>query len=398
MTQSVGDKAQFPAKVWRRHTDPPGLWLGVVIGSVILHLIALGILVRYYSLKISLRQPNQNSIPVEFVEIPQQGRPQKPASKPISITVKRSAPQPTVREQKLTAEPVTRTQPRIIEDTNAIALERAKPTSRQNNQSPVVAPQPTPTPTQTFTPEPTPTQTFTPEPQPTQTFTPEPQPTQTFTPEPTPTQTFTPEPTPTQTFTPEPTPTGNYNPAQPGGSISTGNPTPLPTLPGNYNPRQPGDRITTGNSTPLPTISPTVDPNQPPITQTGRGLIANWVPIPEEDQRQAIGRDLTDILPQLIPSSNPQEFLPIPLDEFKIEPRKFFAVLVIDSEGNFQLARILPKGISVAEIQKYQPVVQKIFAAQNLKFSPGTNKDGSKPPLSNLVVEINIEYVDERRN
>ncbi|NDJ20469.1 hypothetical protein GS682_02180 [Nostoc sp. B(2019)] len=99
MTPSVADKTPIPAKVWRRHTDPPGLWIAVVIGSVSLHLLAFW-LIRSSQFSRLWEQQNKATIPIEIVEISSQTKPRtrKVASKPKPVS-----PKPPSTSQKLRA-------------------------------------------------------------------------------------------------------------------------------------------------------------------------------------------------------------------------------------------------------------------------------------------------------
>ncbi|MBW4670699.1 MAG: hypothetical protein KME60_25580 [Cyanomargarita calcarea GSE-NOS-MK-12-04C] len=121
MAHSLGDKTQEYAKVWRRHTDPPGLWFAIAIVSVALHLLLFW-LMRSYSF--SLSRQNQSPIPLEIIEIsPRRQSRAKPKPKtrttvlaqPVTPNVtstrqkSRVAPLPKQLPQKnLTAKPALR--------------------------------------------------------------------------------------------------------------------------------------------------------------------------------------------------------------------------------------------------------------------------------------------------
>ncbi|XHR83971.1 MAG: hypothetical protein ACFKPT_06485 [Gloeotrichia echinulata GP01] len=134
MTSSLADKTSIPAKVCRRHTDPPSLWLVVVIGSVSLHLLAFW-LINSYKLSLLWRQESQANIPVEVIEVSQKKKsPAKPIAKvksvpdqpkpvtpkPLATTQKLQTANlstPVVPRDKLTAKPVS-----IIPDENKISI------------------------------------------------------------------------------------------------------------------------------------------------------------------------------------------------------------------------------------------------------------------------------------
>ncbi|MEH2163002.1 MAG: hypothetical protein V7K38_18740 [Nostoc sp.] len=140
MTPSVADKTPIPTKVWRRHTDPPGLWISVVIGSVSLHLLAFW-LMRSSQFSRLWHQPNQTTIPIEVVEIYSETKPKtrKVASEPKPVSPKESSriqkvqpvklPKQVVLKDKLTAKPALSGQ-----DRSAIALTNNKNASAQQLQ------------------------------------------------------------------------------------------------------------------------------------------------------------------------------------------------------------------------------------------------------------------------
>jgi len=68
MTQATSDKTQLGNQTWRRHTDPPGLWIFVVIVSVTLHLLGIW-LIRFSGSIFSLQQDSASVIPIDFVEV-----------------------------------------------------------------------------------------------------------------------------------------------------------------------------------------------------------------------------------------------------------------------------------------------------------------------------------------
>ncbi|MFN6462022.1 MAG: hypothetical protein RMZ41_009260 [Nostoc sp. DedVER02] len=141
MTPSVADKTPIPTKVWRRHTDPPGLWISVVIGSVSLHLLAFW-LMRSSQFSRLWHQPNQATIPIEVVEIYSEAKPRtrKVASEPKPVSPKESStirkvqavklPKQVVPEDKLTAKPALSGQDRsaiaLTNNKNAIAQQRQR--------------------------------------------------------------------------------------------------------------------------------------------------------------------------------------------------------------------------------------------------------------------------------
>jgi hypothetical protein len=123
MAHFLGDKTQEYAKVWRRHTDPPGLWFAIAIVSVALHLLLFW-LMRSYSF--SLSRQNQSAIPLEIIEIsPQRQLTAKPKPKIITKVLPKPVRQKSrvavlpkqVLQRKITAKPALKN-----EDRNALAF------------------------------------------------------------------------------------------------------------------------------------------------------------------------------------------------------------------------------------------------------------------------------------
>ncbi|HEY9799818.1 MAG TPA: hypothetical protein V6D25_05610 [Leptolyngbyaceae cyanobacterium] len=227
MTTSVADKTPTPAKVWRRHNDPPGLWFGVALGSASLHLLAFWLIRTSDAVGLWFPQENQTAVSIELIDVPPQSN---STDKPATLQPQQSAPTTT------TAPPTSTNQDAEIINPD----EQSQPENNSNiaQSPPEVVPQAesTPTPTATTQPEPTPTVTTEPEPAPT----PEPTPTVTTEPAPTP----TPEPTPIVTTEPEPTPT------------------PTPTVPVSELPWKRREEIELGQGQQLPSDIPPVTPEQ----------------------------------------------------------------------------------------------------------------------------------------
>ncbi|MBD2353516.1 hypothetical protein H6G41_02575 [Tolypothrix sp. FACHB-123] len=139
MTPSVADQTSTLAKDWRRHTDPPGLWVAVVIGSLSLHLIAFW-LIRSYQSSLLRRQQSQAAIPIDFVEIaPQPKSPVKPRAKvqPTTSLPKSVSSKPLSTNQKLQPknlpQPVVTTKPNSTntEEKNAVAIAQQQQRQRE---------------------------------------------------------------------------------------------------------------------------------------------------------------------------------------------------------------------------------------------------------------------------
>ena len=74
MTRSVADKTPIADHVWRRHTDPPSLWVAVAISSVSLHLLAFWLIRSFHVVGLGFSQQEQADIPIELVEISPQAK------------------------------------------------------------------------------------------------------------------------------------------------------------------------------------------------------------------------------------------------------------------------------------------------------------------------------------
>ncbi|WGV26283.1 hypothetical protein [Halotia branconii] len=92
MTTSVADKTPISDKTWRRHTDPPSLWIVVAISSVSLHLLAFWFIRSSNIFRPWFPQQSQAVVPIEFVEISSQAKPK--------LTVKKVTPKPSKASQQ----------------------------------------------------------------------------------------------------------------------------------------------------------------------------------------------------------------------------------------------------------------------------------------------------------
>ncbi|MBD0389118.1 MAG: hypothetical protein ICV54_22105, partial [Nostoc sp. C3-bin3] len=179
MTPSIADKTPIPAKVWRRHTDPPGLWISVVIGSVCLHLLAFWLMRSSNAFSLWFPQQSQSAVPIELIDITptKKSTARKVSPKPLSST-KKSVPARLSQTARTT--PKNQDLGAINSADNLQPKSRiyaSKPSSQPSRQQRVSTP--TPTTTTTATPKPTPTPTSTPTPIPKSTPTATPIPTST---------------------------------------------------------------------------------------------------------------------------------------------------------------------------------------------------------------------------
>jgi hypothetical protein len=430
MTTSVADKTPIPAKVWRRHNDPPGLWFGVALGSASLHLLAFWLIRSSNAVRLWFPQENQSVVPIELIEVaPQTNSTDKPASRQTQPVP------PTATNQD-------------GEIVNSSEQSQPKTNSNIAQSQPEVIPQAEPTPTPTTEPEPTPTPTTEPEPTPTSTTEPEPTPTSTTEPEPAPTPTVpigelpwerreeielgqgkplpadippvTPEQVQESPSVEEQTPRGSEDtpetstgdtanaPSEDNSSNLNGENASTPptettdTPPVNNSPNSSTDtaKIPTEQYTPSPTETPantSTENNSSNSTTRGAmssdkplSVYATLSPLGESEARQ-LANDLPEVLIQYEGSSEKtvdSSYLP---GDSTIKPAQLLASLVIDKDGNFQQAIILniePTSLQ-ADKGAYEQLVADLF--RNEKFTPAHNRDGTKPDVSNFFIRVRIE-------
>ncbi|MEA5627056.1 hypothetical protein [Nostoc sp. UHCC 0251] len=401
MTPSVADKTPISAKVWRRHTDPPGLWISVVIGSVSLHLLAFWLMRSSNAFSLWFPQQSQSAVPIELIDI-------APKTKLITkskTTAKTVSPKPLSSTQKFVparSPQTARTTPRnqdfgAINSADNLQQKSRIYASQPNRQQRVPTPTPTTTPTATPTPTPTPKSTPTvpvgnlpwnrrqeiklgkgtllptgipsnpPVSEAENRETPR-----------TSTQKTSPTPTtPTQETPPTPT--------RPTPTTSTQETPPTPT--------RPTPTTSTQETPPTPT-RPT------PATPSEGASVAIVAPILRDEVSKLIqsGRLRQDALPDVIASyrgSNTKQldssFLP---RDSEVKPAQILASLIIDHNGNFQQAVVIEIEPATLQSEKstYERVLNDVFQTEN--FLAAHNNDGTKPDLSNLFVRIKIQPVN----
>jgi hypothetical protein len=422
MTQSVTDETPIPDTSWRRHTDPPSLWIAVTTISLTVHLLFFWLL-RSYSYNLLSRQNSSNPIPVEFVEISSQ--PKAPSkAKPVLFKKPSAISSPKLATQgNLTPKSTS-----SVEDSNTIAFTnptspktsqpQVKKTTQQSLKKQVTEqkqPQPNPTPiaTSQATPQPEPFIAKTPEPplQPTPEDTPQAQ-----QPQPTPEQTQSElplQPTPEQTQpepplqptpeaqqpqpTPEPTTLadnldtqnqanqqelGEQNQAlnpqnnttdstSPDSSHQTGEQAKLPngftgsltTLAG-----LPDEQVE--QKTPSPDFTRLVIPEQSPLDEPKvGGLVALW-----DIERDKLKRDIPENLAQPQDNSKRKELnIVLPDTAGDFQPIDFLVWLTIDQEGNLIPPIVVDREIPLPQRSEYEKYANEIFQGQ--KFVPASDKD-----------------------
>ncbi|MBD2253788.1 hypothetical protein [Nostoc parmelioides] len=418
MTTSVADKTPTPAKVWRRHNDPPGLWFAVAIGSASLHLLAFWLIRSSSAVGLWFPQPDQSVVPIDLIEVTPQTT---STDKPVSLQPQQSVPNTTTAKLPQTS---TNQDAEIVNsgeqsqsENNNVAQSQVE-VFPQSESTPTTEPEPTPTPT--TEPEPTPTQTTEPEPIPTQTTKPEPTPASTVPvgelpwnrreeielgqgkPLPSDIPPVTPEQVQESETVEDKTPRDEEDTPE----TSSGETTNIPTEDNSANPNSEtantpsGDnsptptgetaKIPTEQYTPTPTEEPANTPTEDNANSTARGAIATLVPLAESEARQLVN-DLPEVLSAYQGSSSKtvdSSYLP---GDSPIKPAQLLASLVIDKNGNVQQAIVIE--IEPASLQSekslYEQLVGDLF--KNESFTPGHNRDGTKPDFSNFFVRVTIE-------
>ncbi|MDZ8222974.1 hypothetical protein [Nostoc sp. ChiVER01] len=409
MPPSVADKSPIPTKVWRRHSDPPALWISVVIGSVSLHLLAFWLMRSSNAFSLWFPQQSQSAVPIELIDI-------APKSKSTAKTVSAKPASATQKSVPARSPQTARTTPR---DQNFGAI---NPADNPQQKKQTYASQPN---SQPFRQQRVATATLTPKS----------------------TSTPTPTPIPIPKSIPKPTPTvpvGNlpWNRRQ---EIKLGKGTLLPTgVPSNSSGSEAENRKTPPTSTQKTPVTPTKEtPRAPtqetPVTPTGEtprtstqetpatptgetprapvptqetpatptqetprtpaqgASVAIVAPLLRDEVSSLIqsGRLRQDALPDVIAlykGSNTKEldssFL---IQNSGLEPAQLLASLIIDNNGNFQQAVVLEIEPATLQSEKstYQQVLSEVFKTEN--FIAAHNNDGTKPELSNLYVRINIQ-------
>jgi hypothetical protein len=387
MTKSVTEQKATSSPIYRRHSDPPGLWIAVFTGSVAIHLLAFWML-RLYSYQLSLRQQqnSSNNIPIEIIEI----SPTESAKAQSQAKVKPASPQSS---SLLTNEDAIA----LIDQKTAIASKPNSSLRQQPSAKPTVAQQ----------------QTATAKPQPTT------QPESTPTPESPANQqpdTIPPTPPPDNTDTSTSESENPIPDEQNQALLPNTNPTtpPKDSFPSTNEqlesqlPEQPNANISLGKSTPLPTIDPSLQP--PPQlptdeTQTSGGLVATWDAFSRDEMIDLIrkGVVIQDVPPDIVAQPLGDNTKELPVSFISSEPDldnvDLVASLAIDEKGKLiardangnpgvEIIDMTPEELATKKT-KYQQLLIDVF--QNVSFSPGRNQDVSQPLQSNLFVRVKIE-------
>ncbi|BAZ68457.1 MAG: hypothetical protein KME28_25265 [Pelatocladus maniniholoensis HA4357-MV3] len=422
MTKSVANQKPIPSQTNRRHSDPPGLWIAVITGSVAIHLVAFWIL-RSYSYQLSLiRQQNStnSAIPIEIIEVSPTGR----SKVQTQAKAKPGSPQSSSNTQKSVA----------VTDEDAIALIDKKTAIASNPNSSLPPQQPSDKPTvnqqQTAKPQlttqPKSTPSIPPTPKPESSAVPQPDITpatpsfQTQQPEITPAtpqpDTIPPTPPPDQTDIPtskseNPIPDEQNQALSPDINATT---PPTDTSPSTNSPinsqfpKQPDTNISLGKSTSLPTLNPSIQPPpslSPDETQSDGGLVATWNAFSRDEMIDLLQKGMVrqDVPPDILAQPVGENTKELPVSFISSEPDldnvDLLVSLAIDQNGKLitrdangnpavDIIDMTPEELKVKKT-KYQQLLIDLF--QNVSFNPARNQDGSKPSQSNLVVRVKIE-------
>jgi len=351
---------------FRRHIDPPGLWIMVSIGSLSLHLLVFWLVGSSNNFKPWFPQSNQSSVPIDLIEIPSQ-----PKSK--------IKPQPTTTKIKTQSyfSPLPKSLPVKLEnqDDDQITSDTNLP-QQDKVQKPEVQ-----------KPEVQKPQVQKPEVQKPQVQKPQVQKPQVQKPQ------VQKSPVRQQ-----------FYPTKPIAEVT-------PIIPESELPWNSRQEIKLGKEEPLPqdiptdfptpTAKPSTNPNlEPSPTVTGEGAIATINPIHREQvseliQQRTLSPDgLPDVLAEYKGSPEKElEISVLPTDK-DLKPANILASLIIDDNGKFQQAKIINIEPIVLPSQKniYEQALNQIFAEES--FLAAYNQDGSKPQLSNLYIRLQIKTIN----
>ncbi|MBE9205235.1 hypothetical protein IQ244_01545 [Nostoc sp. LEGE 06077] len=385
MTTPVADKTPIPPKIWRRHSDPPSLWIFVTVSSVSLHLLVFWLMRSSNVFGLWFPQQSQAIVPIELVEISPTAKSKLPAT-----TV---SPKPNISSQQTVARTVPETAKNlpIKQDSGTSILNQQKVVSPKSTKPLVKKPvsQSKPkaqtTPKTSFTPgltKSTPTPKLKP-----------------IVPignlpwnrrqrivlgkgEPLPSSIPLEQPTNSTTKTDNNprTPTGNLSPG------STDNPSNTPPQRNPNTSPNPTDK-----TSPIPTRNtPQTPTDKNTSTSEQAGSTVTIVPLTDLEMRQ-LSKDLPDVLAQYQGSGIKTLAANSLNGEIGLAPGQILASFVIDKNGNFQQAIVIEIEPSSLQSERniYQQAINELF--RNEKFTSAYNQDGSKPDLSNIFVRITIQ-------
>ena len=384
MTKSVADKTPISATL-RRHVDPPGMWVSILLCSAMLHASAFLIL---RSLNFDSFKPKRlsSSIPIEIVQLPKRQtrttriiarqQPQTPrrlASKPVVVKPQATTPQPPppavqpqlvkpVIPETQQRDTIAFTNPSITKKTPIPKIQpsikpkieqKTSPKSQVNNQTQQRQQQIAQQQRQQELKEQQRQQRISQQQQRQQEL--EEQQRQ---------QRIAQEERRNASGGEKLSPPPNVNKTSPGGGTKI----------------NPGENISLGEGKALPGV--------------GEFLTATSSVPSKDEQEQALKVTLNGTYARLI--GNNKKSLRSLDRELITQPINCPVWLFIDDNGNisepqsgFRGIQVIPKGITEPQRVLCQKYAQEYF--KDAKFEPAIDKDGKKPPISQLLVNITIQ-------
>jgi hypothetical protein len=202
----------------RRHSDPPALWITVILSSVVFHLFAVGMLRLLLMGRLYGLQSGTTLVPVDVVSIdPNVTLSTQPTQTPGSVAI--TKPTPISTPTKRTSNRLPERQPSSISTSSSTRANSREVLAKQNlSQRGEVQPSPRqfPSPNPSVKPSPNPSASPSPKPSPNPSASPSPNPS------PNPSASPSPNPSPNPSASPSPNPSPNPSPIPPP------NPSPIP--------------------------------------------------------------------------------------------------------------------------------------------------------------------------
>ncbi|MDH6101204.1 hypothetical protein NWP18_01630 [Chrysosporum ovalisporum ANA283AFssAo] len=371
MTSSVRDKTAILAHERRRHTDSPSLWIFAAITSVSLHLLLFFWFMRSSNgFKPWFPQQGETVVPIELIEISPIETSAETVSPKSSISAQES---PSTSAPEIAAPTTSSNEDTEAINSDASLLSESELKSESTTESKVK-------PSQLSKSE--------------------------------------------GEGKVETSQANTQNLLEKTVSTPAFQPKPTPTIAADDLPWNRREEVVLEQGQPLPTDLPSIPSELPKVSEIEQGKIADTAeeiePTPSEKiadnpgkkglrvtftpfnkteiaQLVEEGRLTPDGLPDVLAihkGSNTKNLdSSYIFSDSQFEPVKLLASLVIDHNGNLEEAVVLEiEPVSLPSKKSlYEQIVNDIF--KNDRFLPAQNKDGTKPELSNLFLQITIEPV-----
>ncbi|MDH6057014.1 hypothetical protein [Umezakia ovalisporum] len=371
MTSSVRDKTAILAHERRRHTDSPSLWIFAAITSVSLHLLLFFWFMRSSNgFKPWFPQQGETGVPIELIEISPIETSAETVSPKSSISAQES---PSTSAPEIAAPTTSSNEDTEAINSDASLLSESELKSESTTESKVK-------PSQLSKSE--------------------------------------------GEGKVETSQANTQNLLEKTVSTPAFQPKPTPTIAADDLPWNRREEVVLEQGQPLPTDLPSIPSELPKVSEIEQGKIADTAeeiePTPSEKiadnpgkkglrvtftpfnkteiaQLVEEGRLTPDGLPDVLAihrGSNTKNLdSSYIFSDSQFEPVKLLASLVIDHNGNLEEAVVLEiEPVSLPSKKSlYEQIVNDIF--KNDRFLPAQNKDGTKPELSNLFLQITIEPV-----